>query len=168
MLDLRPPNFGAPASTNSLLYPQQPPADLVAVLHRFKRGRRYYSLVVYQTGIAIVKTSPGFGGIVGALLALVWSGQRRRTLDRIAPLGPCALAQSFHSTELIAATTITHVQVRSGILTQRIITIHRNNGEPSANLPFPKNRHPLSALWNVLQPVFGDRFVVDPYVAAAG
>jgi hypothetical protein len=168
MVDLPPPNVGGTAPTSPIGYAQQPQADLVTVLHRFKRGRRHYSLVVYRSGLAIVKTSPGFGGILGVLLALIWSGQKRRKLHRVAPLGPSTLAQSFPNAELISASTIAHVQVRSGILTQRIITIHRNNGEEPSHLPFPKSQHVLLSLWNIFQPLFGNRFVVDPDVAAAG
>jgi hypothetical protein len=168
MVDLPPPNVGGPVPTALPGYQQQAPADLVAVLHRFKRGRRYHSLVVYRSGLAVVKTAPGFGGLLGPLLALVWSGRRMRKLDRIAPLGPVALAEAFPAAELVPEAAITHVQVRSGTLTQRIITIHHNNGQPPVHLPFPKGRHPLLSLWNVLQPVFGTRFVVDADVAAAG
>jgi hypothetical protein len=168
MVDLPPPNVGGTAPAAPIGYAQQPQADLLIVLHRFKRGRRHYSLVVYRSCLVIVKTAPGFGGPIGPFLALLWSGQRKRKLDRIAPLGRAVLAQTFRDAEFLAAPTVTHVQVRSGILTQRIITIHRNNGEEPSHLPFPKSRHTLLALWNVFQPLLSNGFVVDADVASAG
>lgn len=68
---------------------------------------------------------------------------------------------------MIDLQAITYVQVRQGVFTQRILTIHRTDAGPT-HLPFPRSWHPLDELWYVFAPLVGARFIVDPAVAAAG
>lgn len=164
------------ATANRPLPPPVPPsatplADLSrvpgTVLHRFRRGRRRYSLVVFPHALAIVKTAPGSGGLFGWAVAAAIASRRQARLDRAAAQGLAGVAAAFPRAELIDLRLVQAVQVRTGILTQRIVTIHVAGAEPS-HLPFPRAWHPLAELWHALAPVLGPRVVIDPDVAAAG
>lgn len=137
------------------------------VLHRFFRGRRWYSVVVYPDTVVVVTTTPGFGGLLGLALRALVSARRRHRLARVAPQGPAAVAAAFRSAEVIDLRTVPYVQLRSGLLRQRVLVIHRQGLEP-VSLPFPRDAHTVSGLWQVFGPVVGARFVIDHDVRVEG
>jgi hypothetical protein len=148
--------------------PMQQPMQLPppVILQGFKRGRSYYTLVVYPHVALVVKTSPNLRG-VGAFLAILNASPRSIKMTRVAKEGPGALQREFGSAEVIEFAAVTHVQVRSRLSVQRELVFHLVN-RPPLSLPFYGRWHSLNELWQVFGPIVGPRFVVDPDVAAQG
>jgi hypothetical protein len=158
MLHPPAPTFGPTAPPNSLLYPPPQPPNLLGVVHHFKRPVLYHSVVFYRDGLGIVKTQIGGTNQPSRL----WSASREGKLDRVAPLGPAAIAKAFPKAELIALPTIARVEMRPVFIAGLTLTILRNNGQIGVDLVMPKNVRIPQNLGNILRYVFGNRFVVDP------
>lgn len=114
-----------------------------------------------------VKTTPGFGGLAGVVLRAIVSGRRKRRLERVAPQGPATVVEAFGSIEVIDLRTVTYVQLRSGVLGQRVVVFHRQGLEP-ITLPHGRGAHTASGLWQAFAPLVGARFVVDHDVRVQG
>lgn len=137
------------------------------VLHDFRRGSRPFSLVVLREGFDVIQTAPGLRGL-GSLAALAVSQARQKKLDQLAPQGPAAVVAAFPHGQVVPATSVAGVEVSSGQFGQRLLVIHCNDGSVPVKLPFARKAHTLAGLYGVFGPRLGDRFRIDPAVAAQG